>query len=224
MKFTVSHSFKTRVETSDRILDIAEAFGIGLDEKEFVLYDNVELDIERGDVVYITGQSGSGKSVLLRDLKAKLAHEGLTVADISDVPMLDTPIINQIGADTDEGVKLLNQAGLGDAYLYCRKPCELSDGQRYRFCLAKLIEGAADVWVADEFAAVLDRQTAKIVAHNISRAARKRSVTLLVATTHTDLREYLGATLTVQKLYGERVELSRYTYAELSETPAEKLP
>lgn len=216
MKLTVSHSFKTRVEKCERVLEIAEAFGLGLNDKDFVLYDNVELDIEQGDIVYITGQSGSGKSVLLRDLKAQLEANTCSVADIADVPMLDTPLINQIGATTDEGVQLLNQAGLGDAYLYCRKPSELSDGQKYRFRLAKLIEGTADVWVADEFAAVLDRQTAKIVAHNIAKAARKRAVTLLVATTHTDLREYLGATLVVQKLYGERVDLSRYTYQEIS--------
>ncbi len=45
-------------------------------------------------------------------------------------------------------------------YLYIRKPQELSDGQRYRFRLAKIIESGAKVWVADEFLAVLDRTTA----------------------------------------------------------------
>lgn len=210
MKLKVSRSFSTRVEKCDRVLEIAEAFGLGLSDKKFVLYDGLEMDIEQGDIVYVTGQSGSGKSVLLRDIKEQLSAGGLHVGDLADMPMLDTPLINQIGATTDEGVRLLNQAGLGDAYLYCRKPSELSDGQKYRFQLAKLIEAGAQVWVADEFAAVLDRQTAKIVAYNVSRAARKHGATLVVATTHTDLREYLGATLTVEKLYGERVELHQY--------------
>ncbi len=47
--------------------------------------------------------------------------------------------------------------------MFIRKPNELSDGQRYRFCLAKLIESKAKVWVADEFLAVLDRTTAKVI-------------------------------------------------------------
>jgi ABC-type lipoprotein export system ATPase subunit len=31
-----------------------------------VLYDKVQLEINKDDIVYITGDSGSGKSVLLR--------------------------------------------------------------------------------------------------------------------------------------------------------------
>lgn len=48
-------------------------------------------------------------------------------------------------------------AGLNDAYLFVRKPSEMSDGQKYRLKIAKLIESGADVWVADEFGAVLDQ-------------------------------------------------------------------
>lgn len=209
MNLTISHRFQTRVEKSERVLEIAEAFGLGLTDKEFVLYDNLSIELRDGDIVYVTGQSGSGKSVLLHDLKAQLVAAGKNVMDLMDVPMLDAPLIDQIGESTDAGVKLLNQAGLGDAYLYCRRPSELSDGQKYRFRLAKLIEARADVWIADEFAAVLDRETAKIVAFNISKAARKQGAILAVATTHTDLIEYLGATLKIEKLYGERVDLAR---------------
>lgn len=51
-------------------------------------------------------------------------------------------------------------AGLNDAYLFVRKPSEMSDGQKYRLKIAKLIESGAKVWAADEFGAVLDRVTA----------------------------------------------------------------
>lgn len=211
--FVISRSFSTRTEKADRVLEVAEAFGLGLDDTQFVLYDNLSITIKPGDVIYVTGQSGSGKSVLLRDLTEKMRTEAeWDVADIADMPMLETALINQIGKSTEEGVRLLNYAGLGDAYLYCRRPSELSDGQRYRFRLAKLIELGARVWVADEFAAVLDRQTAKIVAHNVSKIARQLGVTLVVATTHTDLTEYLGPTLVVEKLYGERVELTTHKW------------
>jgi len=54
-------------------LIVAEAFGLGIDnEKKFVIYDNCELKIGVGDVVYITGDSGSGKSVLLKAIRRDL--------------------------------------------------------------------------------------------------------------------------------------------------------
>lgn len=212
MKIKVSKSFDTRVEKSDRVLEVAEAFGLGLTDKKFVVYEGLELDIQPGDVVYVNGQSGSGKSLLLRDISEQMRAEGLFVMDIADVPLLDKPLVDQIGRTTEEALKLLSQAGLNDAYLFIRKPCELSDGQKYRFKLAKLIESGAQVWIADEFAAVLDRDTAKVVAHNVAKTARSASAVLLVATTHTDLRSYLGASLTVEKLYGTRVEVKRLAW------------
>jgi ABC-type ATPase with predicted acetyltransferase domain len=50
-------------------LVVAEAFGLGIDDvKKFPVLDT-ELKIAPGDVVLITGDSGSGKSVLLRAIK-----------------------------------------------------------------------------------------------------------------------------------------------------------
>jgi ABC-type transport system involved in cytochrome c biogenesis ATPase subunit len=213
MKITVSKSFDTRVEKSERVLEVAEAFGLGLTDKKFVVYEGLEMDIQAGDVVYVNGQSGSGKSLLLRDMAEQFRAAGLHVYDIADVPLLDKPLVDQIGRSTEEALSLLSKAGLNDAYLFIRKPCELSDGQKYRFKLAKLIESGAQVWIADEFAAVLDRDTAKVVAHNVAKTARSASAILLVATTHVDLREYLGASVTVEKLYGTRVQVTRLAWS-----------
>lgn len=213
MKLKVTRAFDTRVDKSSRVLEVAEAFGLGLTDRKFVVYENLEIEVEQGDVVYVSGQSGSGKSILLRDMSAQMRDMGLKVYDIADVPLLDKPLVDQIGATTEEALKLLSQAGLNDAYLFIRKPSELSDGQKYRFKLAKLIESGAEVWVADEFAAVLDRDTAKVVAHNVAKTARNARAILLVATTHTDLREFLGATVTVEKLYGTRVEVRQLAWS-----------
>ena len=217
MKLKVSKSFDTRVDKSPRVLEVAEAFGLGLTDKKFVVYENLEVDIEPGDVVYVTGQSGSGKSLLLRDLAAQLRDAGKHVYDLADVPMLEKPLVDQIGDDTNHALALLSQAGVTDAYLFVRNPSQLSDGQKYRFKLAKLIESGAEIWIADEFAAVLDRDMAKVVAYNIAKAARAAGAILLVATTHTDLREYLGASITIEKLYGTRVDVRRYAWSKEDE-------
>jgi len=208
--YTLDKRFTSAVERTDRVLEIAEAFGLGLDDKEFVIFDQQEIVVEQGDVVYITGQSGSGKSLALRELKKQMSEKHIQVSDIDEVPLDNTkPLIDQIGKNTTEALTLLSIAGLNDAYLFVRKPNELSDGQRYRFRLAKIIESGAKVWVADEFLAVLDRVTAKVIAFNLQKIARKMGATLMVATTHTDMVEDLAPNLYIEKRYREKIKIVR---------------
>ncbi len=205
-KFIVNKSFQSKTERTPRVQQVAEAFGLGLEDEEWVIYAGLELEINTGDVVYITGQSGSGKSVILRDLSDQMA-ESLTVANIDSVEFEDKPLIDQIGSSVSDGLAILNIAGLNDAYLFIRKPKELSDGQRYRFRIAKMIESGAQVWVADEFGAVLDRVTAQCVGNSLQRAARKAGATLMVATTHSDLIDALKPNVIIDKHYKEKVRV-----------------
>lgn len=208
-KYTINCRFSTRINRTPRVLDIAEAFGLGLDEKEFVVFDNLVLEINQGDIVYITGQSGSGKSMVLSMLTEEMRKEELKVASIDNVALDGTkPIVDQVCPDSlNEALNIFSLVGLSDANLYLRTPLELSDGQRYRFRLAKLIESGAQVWLADEFLAVLDRVTAKNIAFNLQKIARKVGATLIVATTHTDMMDDLAPDLYILKRYREKVDV-----------------
>lgn len=207
MKYVINKKFTSSVERTPRVMEVAEAFGLGLSDKDFVVYDNLMVEVHEGDVCYITGQSGSGKSLLLRALAAHMRIDGLNVLDIDDIYFDDEPLIDQVGENMTEALRLLSLAGLNDAYLFIRKPSELSDGQKYRFKLAKLIESKAQVWVADEFTAALDRVTAKVVAFNMQKVARQCGATLMVATTHMDLRPELGANLYIEKYFRNKVHV-----------------
>jgi len=185
-KFVFNIAYKTAVEISPRTVAVAEAFGLGIDEeKEFQIYDNVELKIGRKDVVYITGDSGSGKSVLLKAVKNDLDDEAVDMADSHTDP--DKPLIETVGETVEEGLELLSRVGLNDAFLFLRKYSQLSDGQKYRYRIAKLVESGKQWWIMDEFCSTLDRDTAKIVAFNLQKIARKEGKAVIAATTHTDL-------------------------------------
>jgi len=211
--FLINISYETGVKVSPRTVKVAEAFGIGVDRKrQFIIYDNAELKITPRDIVYITGESGSGKSVLLQTLENDIKQDmNLTAININDIkPIHGEPIIETIGKTFEEGLELLSRVGLNDAFLFLRSYEQLSDGQKYRYKIAKLIESEAQFWIMDEFCATLDRDTAKIVAFNVQKHARREGKAVLAATTHTDLFEDLAPSVHIHKGWGKRLEIKYY--------------
>jgi hypothetical protein len=69
------------------------------------------------------------------------------------------------------------------------------------------MESGCKVWVADEFGAVLDRTTAKVVGFNVRKFAKQCGATLIVATTHKDLLEELAPTIYVEKRFKDKIEM-----------------
>lgn len=114
----------------------------------------------------------------------------------------DEILIEGAGSTFEEALSNLCQAGLGDAYLFIRKFSELSDGQRYRYRIAKMLHTDAKVMVFDEFLSTLDRDTARAVAYCLQKIARRERKTLLVATTHEDLFEDLNPNIVIRKEFG----------------------
>lgn len=206
LKYHIDISYVTQVELTERTIATAEAFGLGIDGEQRFTICNEEIDINQKDVVYITGDSGSGKSSILREFKKIFAAE---VADINELEIItDKPLIDTIGATMEEALQILSFVGLNDAFLFLRKFRELSDGQKYRYRLAKLINGGKKVWVCDEFCSTLDRDTAKIVSWNVQKIARKLGITLLVATCNLDLDEDLNANVRIDKRYGSEIKIA----------------
>jgi ABC-type transport system involved in cytochrome c biogenesis ATPase subunit/GNAT superfamily N-acetyltransferase len=205
-KFRISVGYETGGVVSSRTVGVGEAFGLGVDEAQrFVLFDDVELRVGVGDVVYVTGDSGSGKSVLLRAFLGDLGGEAVDMAGVCvDV---DRPVIDCVGGSFGEGLELLSKAGLNDAFLFVRRFRELSDGQKYRFRIAKLMESGKRWWVADEFCSLLDRDTAKVVAFNLQKVARQLGKAVIVATSHGDLFEDLSPSVYVHKRFGKEISV-----------------
>ena len=207
--FRINIAYKTKTDVTDRTIKVAEAFGIGVDNfQEHVIYDNVELKIAPNDVVYITGDSGSGKSVLLKALEKDLQPETVNLNNVKIEPA--KPLIDTAGGNFNQGLTLLSRVGLNDAFLFVRRYSQLSDGQKYRYRLAKMIESDKKYWFADEFCSTLDRDTAKIVAFNIQKIAREEGRAVFAATTHTDLFEDLKPSIHIHKRFGREIKVHYY--------------
>lgn len=206
---SISKSFTIVPDVTKRTAQVADAFGVGVDEEQQnVIYDETEISFAKGDIVYITGESGGGKSVLFRELK-KL-YSSRRVLDANDIvidetiPLIDQPIFTSL----DHAAGTLASVGLGDAYLFLARFSTLSDGQKFRARLAMLLASDAEVWVCDEFTSALDRETGKVVAFAFQKHARRRGITLIVATAHSDLTDALAPDVLIHKNYGPSVKVS----------------
>lgn len=167
---------------TDRSVAVAEAFGVGVDETiDFEVYHRLELSYDDDDLIYVTGDSGSGKTTLLRLLGDYEAKRGRRVVDFADIqPDPDEVVIDGLGEDVDEAMRLLSAAGLSEAFLMLRRYSELSDGQRYRYRLAKMMSAHADVYLIDELGATLDRVMARVLAYSLQSPVRLVTSTMLL--------------------------------------------
>ncbi len=170
-----------------RVGRVMDHFGVTKEIGRHVIAEDVSIDVEEGQVVAFTGDSGSGKSSLMRTLAQQL--EGVLWFD--DITFLKGTVIDQFTDDWAESMALLSACGLGEAHLMLRLPSELSDGQRMRLKLAIGISQTPQWLVIDEFTSSLDRTLAKVIAFNLKKLSRRHQMGVLVATTHEDVIEDL---------------------------------
>lgn len=169
-----------------------------------------------GELMFITGASGAGKSSLLRALRRRAARNGIETVDLVRIALPEGPVIDLFSDPTlERSLKRLAHVGLAEVWTWLRPPSQLSEGQRWRLRLALAIERAERsptplLIVCDEFAAVLDRVTACIVAASLRRAIHQHRDRLaaIVATSHDDLEAALGADVTISCDFG-RVMVTR---------------
>ena len=185
-----------------------------------------------GTITLIAGPSGAGKSTLLSATRD--AHPQRRWIDLATLPAPDAPLVDCFGElPLRDALGLMARVGLGEAWTYLRTPAELSEGQRWRFRLALALHqvwgggsnngsgvaAGADAKAAardqddrpiiacDEFAAVLDRVTAVIVAHRLRRAIDAMPhAAAVVATSHEDIEPALAAEVIVRCDFGRVAE------------------
>jgi ABC-type ATPase with predicted acetyltransferase domain len=183
---------------------VADLFGLAADAPPHTVAEHVTLDVRPGDLVLFSGPSGSGKSSLLRE-----AGRQVGAVDVTTLALPDVPLIDALPGPVEDRLRMLAACGLSEARLFLRTPAELSDGQRYRLRLAHALaggwkQGSDDPrtpvpWLlADEFAALLDRPLAKVVAYNLRRQVSRTGIGVLCATANDDLAVDLDPDLWVR--------------------------
>lgn len=84
MKVKLGMRVKARGANSERVRKVAGMFGLGVDgERDIVVVPEGELELKAGEVVFITGPSGGGKSSILRMVREAVGREeGVEVVEV----------------------------------------------------------------------------------------------------------------------------------------------
>jgi GNAT superfamily N-acetyltransferase len=135
----------------------------------------------------IVGPSGSGKTTL----GSRVLGRGAMYRQ-SGWPK-DEAIVDAIApaGDFDQVTAALSAVGLGTVPAWLRPYSALSNGERFRADLARIICEAPKRVVIDEFSSVVDRQIARIGALAFGKAWRRTGGQAVLLSCHYDIAEWL---------------------------------
>ena len=205
--YNVSKTFHWQGRLTDKVVQVARMFGLTLDRlRKRCVINNCRLEINDGDIVYITGPSGAGKSVLLKELeKAVPASDRVNLARIK-LPR-DKTLIDCIDADMLTSLRMLSEAGLNDVFCILNQPANLSEGQKYRFRLAMAMAAGKKFIFADEFCSGLDDITAAVISYNIHKFARRTGTTFILASSQDGILLDLAPDVLVIKELSDKAQV-----------------
>ncbi len=204
MRFKVSRSFGFEEAVGRRAGAVCRMFGVTAERlRERGVVHWCELEAEAGDVVYITGASGAGKSVILRELESCVERHERVNLDEMDLDGAGA-VIDLVGSDVVEGLRLLSACGLGDCFCVLGRAGNLSEGEKWRLKLAMALASGRRFVFCDEFCSGLDAVTAAVVSYNVRKFAKKRGVTFFLAGAREDvLGDLRPEVLVVKEAGGE---------------------
>ena len=180
-------SYKTNNWSTERASEVRQVFDVDGKQISSEISRSSPDDKSRGSIL-MTGASGSGKSTLVKLLTHPLTllledmeitgrgavYRSWQVAALSQDWNDSLPLVDQIGRSAKEAISSIEWCGLAEAHLYLKRPCDISEGQRYRFALARLCDSSKPLWIGDEFASSLDARTAATWPEDCAEQQRER--------------------------------------------------
>lgn len=198
--------------------------------------NNINLTIEKGEIIVILGPSGSGKTTLLnvisgldRISSGKIIYDGKNISKYSDIRMTrfrkkrlgfifqtynlleHLNVYENVLVGSSLGKKTVDVDKIIDTVglLKHKKKYmyQLSGGEQQRVSIARALAKMPDVMFCDEPTGALDEKTGKIVLKSLVDANNKLKTTMIIVT-HNPSIAYMADTV-IRMNSGKILEISK---------------
>ena len=136
----------------------------------------------------VVGPSGSGKTSIGRQIWPDVGIYNGDEGWHGDRPIIDDIAPN---GNFDAVTGALSAVGLGSVPSWLRPYAALSNGERFRAGLARVIAEGRDRVIIDEFTSVVDRQIAKIGAAAFSKSFKRGKGQAVLLSCHYDILDWV---------------------------------
>lgn len=155
---------------------------------DFALDADLPLDDAGWKIGVVVGPSGSGKTSIGRTIWPDVG-----IYDGEKYWPEDAPIVEAIAPEGsfDDVTGALSAVGLGSVPSWLKPYNVLSNGEKFRAGLARLIAEGCPRVIVDEFTSVVDRQIAKIGAAAFSKAWKRGGGQAVLLSCHYDVLDWI---------------------------------
>jgi ABC-type lipoprotein export system ATPase subunit/GNAT superfamily N-acetyltransferase len=176
----------TTFDSTERNNYICKMYDINFNEIKDEFIANFDVDFE-WNIGLIVGQSGTGKTTIATD-KFKdfyLFKEHFWDSKKSIVDNFNNDL------SSDKIIESLTKVGFSSPLNWLKPYQLLSNGQKMRVDLARLLLENTQTVIFDEFTSVVDRDVAKITSLAVSDFIRKNNYKFIAVSCHSDIKEWL---------------------------------
>lgn len=181
-KFVIEHKILDSYRTSK----IKSMFDVDFDVVRKIYEINIPIEEKPWNIGLIVGASGSGKTTIAKKLFADYKL-------FSGFQWSDNSIIDDFNKELTpkQITESLSSVGFSSPPDWLKPFAILSNGQKMRVELARIILEMNEPIIYDEFTSVVDRQVAKIGSASIQKFIRKNNKKFIAVSCHYDIEEWL---------------------------------
>jgi len=183
-------TLKTEIERTPRVMQLEGMFDLAPSKFSVteIPFNFPDLSEREWNVGLIVGPSGAGKSTIAQKMFNQELHNSEDMKWAGNKAVIDNFPSDMPIKDITE---ILSSVGFSSPPAWLRPYNALSNGEKFRVEMARVLCENKGLAVVDEFTSVIDRTVAQIGSSAIAKTVRKRKQKFVAVSCHYDIEEWL---------------------------------